>query len=366
MIMNRTSLAVLASTVCLLASARAADPGVQSLFNGRTLEGWEGDASLWSVQDGAITGRTTAETGLKENTFLVWKGGEVADFELRLQYRIVGGNSGIQYRSRVLRQGAKGPVVGGYQADLEAGKNYSGILYEEQGRGILAQRGQMTRIVPTEGGKHRVDVLASLGSTEDIQAGIRSEDWNDYLILARGNRLTHVINGRVTADVIDEDRARAATSGVLALQVHVGPPMTVQFRKVELKRFEAAGGSAAGSAAPASDLERLQGEWVAVAGMSEGASVPREWLDSLRLKFQGSHYDIRWTDGGDTGKVALRAEQMPRHMNIESDGAGPLEGIYEFDGNRVRVAYGVDGAPRPKDFRGAAGASSLVITYQRK
>lgn len=231
------SLAALAAVLALTLSARAAEQGFVSIFDGKSLDGWEGNKEIWSVQDGAITGQTKAETKLGHNTFLVWKGGTVGDFELRLSYRIVRGNSGIQYRSKVLEQGPQGPIVGGYQADFEAGTTYSGILYEERGRGILAQRGQVTRIVPTPDGKHEVEVLGSLGDTADIQSKIKSEEWNDYVIIARGNRVTHIINGRVTVDVTDEDAAHAASSGVLALQVHVGPPMTVQFKDLKLKKL---------------------------------------------------------------------------------------------------------------------------------
>ena len=112
-----------------------AEEGFRSLLEGSDLDGWGGDESLWSAKDGVITGRTTADRPLKTNTFLIWREGMVDDFELRLSYRILGGNSGIQYRSRDLGNWS----VGGYQADLEAGQTYSGILYEEQGRGILAE-----------------------------------------------------------------------------------------------------------------------------------------------------------------------------------------------------------------------------------
>ena len=142
----------------------------------------------------------------------------------------MGGNSGIQYRSKDLGNW----VAGGYQGDLEAGNTYSGILYEEKGRGILAQRGQMTSIQP-EGEKHKVVVLGSLGASAGIQDEIKKEDWNDYHIIAHENRLVHMINGRVTAIVVDEDAAHRADSGILALQLHAGPPMTVQFKDIHLK-----------------------------------------------------------------------------------------------------------------------------------
>jgi hypothetical protein len=222
------------------AQAGEVEPGFNSLFNGNDLTGWEGNPDLWSVRDGAITGVTQAEPKLTHNTFLVWTNGTVEDFELRLSYRIVNGNSGIQYRSKVLRQGPFGPVVGGYQADFEAGRTYSGILYEEQGRGILAQRGQKTVIKadPSDPKKHKVEVVGAVGKSEEIQARIKREDWNDYVVIAQGNHLQHFINGLQTVDVVDEQEAKAAKSGVLALQIHVGPPMTVQFREIRIKRLK--------------------------------------------------------------------------------------------------------------------------------
>jgi hypothetical protein len=237
--MKRPLLAA-ACAVALLHLAAAAEPGFTPLFNGRDLTGWQGNPALWSVQDGAITGVTKADPKLTHNTFLVWTNGTVADFELRLSYRIVAGNSGIQYRSKVLRQGDFGPIVGGYQADFEAGKTYSGILYEEQGRGILAQRGQKTVIKadPADASKHTVDVTGSVGDSAAIQARIKAEDWNDYIIVAQGNHLQHFINGQATADVVDEQTAKAARDGVLALQIHVGPPMIVQFKDLRIKRLK--------------------------------------------------------------------------------------------------------------------------------
>lgn len=235
---------ILLSTTVLTLMATAAEPGFTSLFNGKDLTGWTGNPKLWSVQDGAITGKTgdTPDTKLTHNTFLVYTGDSVDDFELRLKYKIVNGNSGIQYRSKVLEEGKFGPIVGGYQADFEAGTTYSGILYEERGRGILAQRGQVTKIVPVakdptndKSKDFAVEVEGSVGDTKAIQDVIKNEEWNDYTIIANGNQLTHIINGRVTVSVIDEDKAHAAKSGVLALQIHVGPVMTVQFKDIRIR-----------------------------------------------------------------------------------------------------------------------------------
>ncbi|GBL43140.1 hypothetical protein EMGBD4_06390 [Verrucomicrobiota bacterium] len=220
------------SLLVLLALASTAVAEDKNLFNGKDLTGWKG-LDFWSVEDGCITGRTTKEKPTKGNTFLVWQGGEVGDFELTFKYKIVGGNSGVQYRSKVVDE--KGYVVSGYQADFEAGKTYSGILYEEKGRGILAQRGQKTVINDGEKpGKAKVEVTGEVGKSAEIQAKIRAEDWNEYRIVAQGGHLQHFINGVQTVDVTDET-AVGAKKGILALQLHAGPAMVVQFKDLVLK-----------------------------------------------------------------------------------------------------------------------------------
>jgi len=240
--MNRILLTALLALATLVVRSEAGDTLIAApkgsaprvLFNGRNLEGWSGLPHHWKVQEGAITGYTTKFAPLKNNTFLVWTNGTVGDFELRLQYRIFNGNSGIQYRSKLVD--ADKFVVGGYQADFEAGKTYSGILYEERGRGILAERGQRT-VITDEGGKTKVTVVGKLADSKELQANIRDEQWNDYLIVADGNHLMHFINGRMTVDVVDQQAAKAAKEGILALQIHAGPPMVVQFRDVKIKKL---------------------------------------------------------------------------------------------------------------------------------
>src|SRR5262245_13267790 len=228
-----TVLIVGAVFIAPLPGALAAEDesGFKSLFNGVDLTGWDGNPKFWSAKEGAITGQTTAENPAKGNTFLIWRDGEVSNFELRLSFKIVGGNSGIQYRSKVVD--SANWVVGGYQADFEAGTTYSGIVYEERGRGILAERGQMVWIQPD--GKKRI--VGTMGKSDEIQAVIKKEDWNDYVVIARGNHLTHIINGRVTAEVWDDQSDKAAKSGILALQLHAGPPMTVQFKNIRIKNL---------------------------------------------------------------------------------------------------------------------------------
>jgi hypothetical protein len=230
----------LLSTLFLAASATLGFAGDTPLFNGKDLTGWKGQPGFWSVKDGAITGQTTKENAVKENTFLIWDG-EVKDFELHFKYRIVDangkaegfGNSGVQYRSKVVKP--EYSVVAGYQADFEVGKTYSGILYEEKGRGILAQRGQ--KVVIKEGSKPdkpKIEATGTVGKSEEIQAAIKPTEWNEYVIKAKGGHLEHFINGKQTVDVTDET-AVGAKSGVLALQLHAGAPMTVQFKDIILK-----------------------------------------------------------------------------------------------------------------------------------
>ncbi|MCE9610503.1 MAG: DUF1080 domain-containing protein [Chthoniobacter sp.] len=210
------------------------------IFNGKDLTGWKGVEGFWSVQDGAITGRTTKENAVKENTFLIWDG-EVGDFELTCKYKITddkgnpggNGNSGIQYRSKVVKP--EYSVVAGYQADFESGKSYSGILYEEKGRGILAKRGEMVVIHQGDApNKPKIEKTGSVGRTEELQAAIKDGDWNEYRIVAKGNQLKHFINGRQMVSVTDET-AEGAKKGVLAFQLHGGTQMTVQFKDVLLK-----------------------------------------------------------------------------------------------------------------------------------
>ena len=210
------------------------------LFNGKDLTGWEGVSSLWSVKDGAITGQTTAANPTKGNTFLIWKGGDVADFELTFQYKITGdddkksGNSGVQYRSKIVDPADF--VLSGYQADFETGTTYSGILYEEKARGILAQRGQQVTLTSSaDPTKPTITVTGETGKSADIQAAINQGDWNDYKIIAKGGHLQHYINGKLTVDVKDETK-EGAKAGVLGLQLHAGPPMTVQFKNLAMKR----------------------------------------------------------------------------------------------------------------------------------
>lgn len=227
--MYRHFICALVLSILVVNSATAED--AKELFNGKDLTGWEGDPQVWSVENGAIVGRTKDDTQLTDNTFLIWKDGKVGDFKLTLQYRIEGGNSGVQYRSKVIDP-AKW-VVGGYQADIDSGTKFSGILYDEKGRGILAERGQ--RVTYKREGEPEKETF---GDAAELQKSIKTKDWNDYEVEVRGARMKHTINGKLMSETVDRDH-KHARSGVLALQVHKGPPMTVQFRKIRLEELDA-------------------------------------------------------------------------------------------------------------------------------
>jgi hypothetical protein len=215
----------------LLLIAPFAGAKEKELFNGKDLTGWEGDPRVWSVEDGAIVGKTK-DVPLKNNTFLIWKDGKVGDFKLTLEFKLEGGNSGIQYRSKVIDP--KQWIVGGYQADMDGANTYTGILYEEKGRGILAKRGEKLTI-DREGKKTE----KKIGDADELAKAIHKGDWNVYEVETVGTNLKHTINGKVMSETVDRDREHRATTGILALQVHTGPPMVVKFRKIRLEELDA-------------------------------------------------------------------------------------------------------------------------------
>jgi hypothetical protein len=183
----------------LVSGAIAEETEFRPIFDGKSLDGWKtSDMSYWSVRDGAITARSTQQHPVTENQFLVWQLGQVDDFELKLRYRIHGtpsANSGIQIRSRV----------------------YAGALYDERGRGMLAERGQKTVI-----GSDGKMTHTPLGDSDALFTSIKKDDWNDYHIIARGGRIILKVNGQVTAEVLDNEQQNRELSGVLALQLHSG------------------------------------------------------------------------------------------------------------------------------------------------
>ncbi len=225
--MRILSTTMLISGVWLAAAGGAeVEKGFASMFNGKDLTGWESKPGGWTVEDGAITGQSTKEKPCKKHHYLMWRGGKPGDFELRLSYRLVGGNSGIQLRSRELPNWD----TSGYQADMEAGDLWSGALFEHT-RGGIAMRGTKV-VIDADGTKH----VTTVADSAELQKHIKANDWNDYTIVARGPQIVLKINGVVMSQVIDNDRKHAARNGVIALQMHPGPPMKVQFRNLRIKR----------------------------------------------------------------------------------------------------------------------------------
>ncbi len=203
--------------------------GFESIFDG-SLKNWDGDPGYWRVESGSLIGESTKEKPLTRNTFVVWRGGFPADFELKLEYRINSTNSGVQYRSVELPEAGQW-VMKGYQADIDFQNTYTGQLYEERGRGFLALRGQTTLI---EEGKKKV--VANLRSSDELKAIIKANDWNLLHIIARGNILVHALNGHLVSTVIDDDTKNRAMAGLIGFQLHQGPPMKVEFRNILLKK----------------------------------------------------------------------------------------------------------------------------------
>ena len=203
--------------------------GFRSIFDGKSLEGWDGDPDFWRVEGGAIVGETTKEHQPKQNTFIIWRGGTTQDFELKLDYKLTGFNSGIQYRSIELPDIKW--AMKGYQADIDGEQRYTGQIYEERARGFLAMRGQFTMI--PEGKKP--GVVGSLGDSAALKEFIKPTDWNSMHIIARGNMLVQVLNGQVMSMLIDDDSVGRKLDGLLGIQVHLGPPMKIEVKNIRIK-----------------------------------------------------------------------------------------------------------------------------------
>jgi 3-keto-disaccharide hydrolase len=214
--------------------AMADHAGFESIFDGSSMKGWDGDPAFWRVVDGVLTGQSSLENPVKQNTFVIWRGGTPKDFELKLEYRLSATNSGVQIRSVQLPAGADVGkwVMKGYQADIDAENMFTGQIYEERGRGFLAMRGQATYIGETGPPK----VIGNLQQTPDeLKALIKTGDWNQVHLIARGNSITQILNGAVMSMLVDDDLKNRQLGGLLGFQMHVGQPMTVAFRNIWLK-----------------------------------------------------------------------------------------------------------------------------------
>jgi len=223
------------------------EKGFKKIFNGKTLKGWEGDVNYWRVENGSIVGEITADKLVKNNTFIIWRGGAPKDFELKLEYQITSdGNSGVNYRSEQITDVPF--ALKGYQADIDGQNRYTGQNYEERGRTTLAYRGQTTTINGTEDSDSpvkdnvknnawtKLEVTKSL-NRDSLQTFAKDADWNEVHLIVKGNRLQHYVNGVLMSDVTDNDTVNRKMRGLIGVQVHVGPPMKVQYRNIRLKEL---------------------------------------------------------------------------------------------------------------------------------
>jgi len=343
----------------------AAEKGFKSIFNGKDLSGWDGDPQLWSAKNHEIIGQTTEEHKITHNTFLIWTNGQVGDFELRCSFKITANNdknfanSGIQYRSKVLDP--KGWVLGGYQADMEAGPNYTGILYEERmTRGIMAARGE--KVVWDKECLKRV--VGKLGTPEELQNAIKKGEWNDYVVIAKGNHLQHFINGQQTVDVTDECESKRVDRGVLGLQLHQGAAMTVEFRNLRLKDLSG------NEAASAKDLKKMQGTWQ-VAGVEVGGEAASpETVTNITVEIKERQFEVFNLGVKTAGMIALDSSKSPAqieiHPEVGPDAGQVWPGIYTIENDSMKVCYSRNGKQRPTALKTGEDMNMVLITYNRK
>lgn len=257
-LLRTLSLLLVAAAIAMLAACTKKQPSDAEdgaterewkvLFDGSSLDEWDGDSLYWSIQNGNMVGRVTPTTLLNRNTFIIYKGEIPDDFELELDFKIEeAGNSGVNYRSERLTDHPY--ALRGYQADIDGKNNYTGQNYEERKRTTLAYPGEVTIIssqpdpgsgntigdnVKNNAWMHR-DVVSAPKNIDSLKARIRTGDWNHCRIVARGNHLQHYINDMLMSDVTDSDTVNRAMSGKLGVQVHVGPPMSVEYRNIRVR-----------------------------------------------------------------------------------------------------------------------------------
>lgn len=214
---------------------------MQSIFNGKDLTGWDGDPQLWAVKDGVIRGETTPDKKANGNTFLIWEDGTLKDFDLRLSFRVSDeNNSGIQYRSKHIKDSKRNDwVVQGYQHEIRNSDklpSVAGFIYDEGG--LTGGRGRTCLVgekaIWKDGKK---EVVETLITAEEFAELFKVDEWNEVVIIARGNRLQHYMNGRLILDFSDDPEV-GLSEGVLALQLHAGKPMWVEFKDIRIKQLK--------------------------------------------------------------------------------------------------------------------------------
>lgn len=337
----------------VLFSSALAQEGFQSLFNGQDLSGWQGDPTLWSVEDGVITGRTNGPDHLKYNKFLIWEG-TAANFELRCEFRLEGANnSGVQYRSVHAKDRGEFVCVG-YQADIHSNPQYTGMLYDEKGRGIIARRGQ--KVVVAADGKKTATPLETDVSPVDLT------NWHELTIIARGNRLIHKVDGKVTVDITDNQKEEAETEGVIAFQVHRGKAMVAQFRNVRLKKFAAA--------APAQSPEKQQARRPVsrhqLARVVDDAKPQWIWLNNgngepagkvyLRKEISSSGVSAArlFAAGDDALRIFIDGKQVLETTSWQSPGFADVSRALDLDDPQKRHVLSIEAT------NGGSAAGALI------
>ena len=298
--------ALLAFLLAALAPLSAQD-GFKPIFDGKTLDGWDGNPDLWSVEDGCLTGKTKGPDHLAYNQFLIWRGGVVKNFELRAKIKCSASNSGIQYRSKEIA-GSKWSI-GGYQCDVHPSANFNAMIYEERGRGILVQNGQSV-IIDDKGGKW----LAA----EHDPVKVNYSEWHEYTIIAQGNHLIQKIDGKVTIDLVDHEEKARALEGLLAFQLHRGPAMIVQIKDVLLKELPEGGLLSLEKNQIPSDAQRI-------VAPAPGKKAPAKAVPKAKAKAPAKKGDP------DAGKA------------IGENKATPIDRIKAPEGFKVELLYSVPG-----------------------
>lgn len=215
------------------------------IFDGKTLNNWEGDPKYWRVENGTLIGEITRRP-FRSEFFIIWQGTMPENFELKLEYRVSeDGNSGINYRSELV-EGVP-YALRGYQADLDGKQRYTGMNYEERKRTTIASRGEKVELKavsvnPDSLQKHvsknrwmSANVVEQIGNSDELASHIKNGDWNEYHLIINQNKLQHFVNGILMSEVIDNDPVNQSFSGKLGVQVHVGPPMTIEYKNIRIK-----------------------------------------------------------------------------------------------------------------------------------
>ncbi len=248
-------LVVICSLIFFFSSCKNKDASIenqnifQPIFNGKNLEGWSGDSKYWRVENGVLIGEVTPETILKRNSFVIYEKEQPENFELKLEYRITNsGNSGINYRSQIIDNVPF--ALRGYQCDIDGKNKYTGQNYEEKKRTTLAYYGEIVTIPQMPDSIYKTNLrknvkkncwqtrtIADTKSKSQLKASIKSNDWNAVHLKINNNKMQHYLNGVLFSEVNDLDKVNRSTKGYIGVQVHVGPPMKVEYRNIELKHL---------------------------------------------------------------------------------------------------------------------------------